>query len=83
MLQGLGTAAALQQFLGCRKRWVQQRLLQALSAAAQQDPGAVLAELAQQVQCCIAQVRMRGVSPACDGYVFRLQHCRLRYSHAE
>jgi hypothetical protein len=57
MLHGLGTAAALQQFLGCRKQWVQQRLLQALSAAAaQQEPGAVLAELAQQVQSCIAQV---------------------------
>jgi hypothetical protein len=62
MLQGLGTAAALQQFLGCRKQWVQQRLLQALSAAAaaQQDPGAVLAELAQQVQSCIAQVADAG-----------------------
>jgi hypothetical protein len=59
MLQGLSSSAALQQLLGCRKQWVQQRLLQDLSpaAAAGQEPGAVLAELAQQVQSCIAQVR--------------------------
>jgi hypothetical protein len=63
MLQDLSSAAALQQLLGCRKQWVQQRLLQALSAA-QQEPGAVLAELAQQVQSCIAQV---GSSPSQRG----------------
>ncbi|KAF6261077.1 hypothetical protein COO60DRAFT_1459350 [Scenedesmus sp. NREL 46B-D3] len=57
MLQGLGSAAALQQFLSCRRQWVQQRLLQALAAtSAQQEPGAALAELAQQVQDCIAQI---------------------------
>lgn len=63
LLQGLSSAAALQQLLGCRKQWVQQRLQQGLSAAAaaaQQEPGAVLAELAQQVQSCIAQVRAEG-----------------------
>lgn len=69
MLQGLGSAAALQQFLSCRRQWVQQRLLQALAAtSAQQEPGAALAELAQQAQDCIAQVRSYWLAPvlACD-----------------
>lgn len=58
MLEGLSSAAALQQFLAYRKQWAQQHLERALSAneQAEQEPGAVLAELAQQVQSCIAQV---------------------------
>eukprot|EP00775_Hariotina_reticulata_P013485 gene13485-13610_t len=57
MLQGLNSAAALQQFLSARQQWAQQMLESAVVAneELQQQPGTLLAQLAQQVQACIAQ----------------------------
>jgi hypothetical protein len=59
MLQGLNSAAALQQFLSARQQWAQQLLESAVVAneQVQQQPGRLLAQLVQQVQACIAQVR--------------------------
>jgi hypothetical protein len=58
LLQGQDTAAALQAFLAARKQWVQQQLEQAAASPAggQQAAGAVLTQLAQSVQSCVAQV---------------------------
>lgn len=57
LLEGQHAAAALQAFLSARKQWVQQQLEQAAaSQEGEQPPGAVLAQLAQSVQSCIAQV---------------------------
>lgn len=62
MLEGSDSRAAMQQFLAGRKRWAEQLLEQALAECEQhgQEPGHVLAQLAQQVQCCISQVGVLG-----------------------
>lgn len=57
LLEGQDSSSALQAFLSARQQWVQQQLEQAAQGRSGQDPGQVLADLAQTVQSCIAQVR--------------------------
>lgn len=60
MLEGLDSTAALQRFLAARRCWAEQLLDAALadSQPDEQTAGQVLAQWVQQVQSCIAQVRL-------------------------